>query len=326
MRTQQTSLRSLPHRPSFIDSDGNRKSIDWYGSLRRAADPVVCTPITVHRYTDPTTYSWIVGLSFRDCRGTAPFSNPKKNIVLHDTKILDEATNAVNSGLSSRSNKLPDFSSRDFVDEPGIDGATSAVVHRCHCTKLPSVDFFLVGRCLLCDQLADLLLGSKLDDTDPMTGSPSLRWAFQTFELAKNYVLMCIILTTSSADYFISLHKRARRFYKRSLRQASQVMEAGQAKKQQSSPAKHFVVGFGIGNSLAKPPHFYIMGTMDEIGMPHHQHPVVTNDFCLVVPDLGHCRESRAKEGGRKRTGGRGGSQGKAMYFRPIAPKLAPSS
>ena len=303
-------------RPRFVDADGREKTVDWVGELRAAAVATFAGDICVHRHSDPALYGNIVGTSFRGFSGSRCFLEPNSPVLVVPTpSMLDEAWNAVNSGLAPAKKIQQNFAYYNFNMEPVIDDGHALA--RAIFQFLPDIDMNLVGRCLLCDQVAELFMGRAVGEIPNGGGQGVMRWAFESEQVARDYVLLCIFLTTGAPDYYISLHKRAQRHYSRSLRAANTVLEGnqGRARLRSFESASHFAVGFGDEKS-GRVPFFYLIGrrsaSREENSRPV---PILTNDFCIVIPDIAFFREHRNTTNTRAR---RAAGHGRALYFRPV--------
>ena len=324
MKTRQQNNGSPddnPH-PTFVDSDHQEKTIDWVHCLRAAAVPTFAGDICVHRYSNPALYGNIAGASFRGYIGSKCFletNNPTP--IVPTPSMLDEAWTAVNYGLivSGKETIEGNFANYHFVTEPVLEDGR-VLARAMFRPLLPDVDMNLVGRCLLCDQIAELMLGRAVSESSSPGGRAGrMRWAFESERVARNYVLVCVFLTTGTTDYYLSLHKRAERFYNRSLRAATAVLEGnqGRARLQAMGNTTNFAVGFGDEKS-GDAPFFYLIGNLQRNPGgrdPNRKRQIYSHDFCIVIPDLAFFREHRNTTNTRAR---RAAGHGRALYFRPV--------
>jgi hypothetical protein len=68
------------------------------------------------------------------------------------------------------------------------------------------IPFFDSQNCLLRDKLATCLMGETV-----LLGTGSKTWTFESEELAETYLLLCIIFCCGGEEYYLHLHRKARR-------------------------------------------------------------------------------------------------------------------
>lgn len=230
--------------------------------------------------------------------------------------LLDEAWKCINLSLQDRKIETikKNFAKLDFVF--GVQNMEERKKFWCQTHHVGSFDYFHRGRCLLCDWIAPLLLGVQLGD----------RWVFDSKFLAQQYLLLCVLLTTATTDYYLALHQRARKRFERAHRTAQEVSTASAGRNKQAEESNYFVIAFGgkEGCPDAETPFFYLIGNRmhkDGRHQHHRQAPLIAHDFCIALPDLGYYRRNFEADGSRKK-GVRNvaADKGEALYFRPIKP------
>lgn len=328
-RINALSLVNDPGRPQFVDSDGYTKKVDWTGSLHKQAEKKEWPKLgTLALYKDAHSLDSILGTTYKGFVGSRSVFE-HKTVTYHELpSLLDEATNAINSGRNGKE-PLPPFTKDRFGYQRYTED--QQLLYQCTLQEAnEEVEFFKCGNCLLCDQIAPLLLGRKTMRNQDAT---YYEWWFESAELSRTFLLLCLILTGGDTAYFLDIHKRARRRFCRATSTAQDVTRTnyGKSSLECLERSDFFVVGFGerpkMGVMSAKEkskheiPFFYVIGKTLQ-GKPKHQvdKPMISNDFCVVVPDLGFHRKYYRADGSRKPGLGKATSAnvGKAAYIRPV--------
>lgn len=300
--------------------------MDWTSSLHHSSETVLSqNGVVVNFYTNPSTIGDIAGSSFKGFSGSKPLFETKGMPLVFLSNLYDEARNAINSGLVSnkRGTIGSNFGRKDFTISHVYVGERRHF--QCTLNHLEDIEYNRVGRCLLCDQIAALLIGEHVSGKDG-----TVDWCFESPNAAKDFLLLCIWITTGSWEHYVDLHRRARRAHRRSI-QAAKTVTAGTSKRVLDSlqESETFVLGFARDRRASASqvseeieiPFFYLIGNLHEKGPTHErQSPFVNNDFCIVLADLGFYRRMF---GGSSNSGRRISRNdiGRALYLRPIAKK-----
>ena len=313
---QRTRIRVDTH-PVLEDIDGWNRVLDWSKeNLRRSSSQSArVNNVVIHSYKDPGRLSYVVESRFRGYIGSKSIFEPKESPLFKCPNLLDEARTCLNSCLlESGTPPVPkDFGKRDFAYDEYLKG--SSKFFACRMPRiLGDFTFHTCNRCLLCDQLADLLLAERV----PHLGAEI--WAFQTPELALHYTLLCLFLTAGTSSYFLGLQRRARKKYN-GLVVAAREVGTKPKKTEELDGGDYFLLAFGC-KEITEMPYFYLVCNHRHKRLSHHLcQPAVSHDFAIAVGDLAYHRRCSTPEGRRKL----GKAPGKAVYFRPLRMLEQPS-
>jgi hypothetical protein len=296
--------------PLLNEVDGIDRTLDWSkDNLRRCLSQTTrINNIAIYSYNNPLKLSFVFDNRFRNFIGSKSLFEQKQKPIFKCPNLLDEARTCLNTCLSESG--LPpipsDFGKRDIVYGEHINGASK--LFTCHLPRiLGDFTFHTCDRCLLCDHVAELLLGER---TAQGLGEV---WAFESKVMASKYFLLCLFLSTGTSSYFLNLQRRAKKKYHAIVASAKEV---GSKPKQaeELDAGDYFLLSFGCPE-YTEMPYFYLIGNHHHKRFDHHhQIPIVMHDFAVAVGDLGHFRRMSSQEGKRKL----GKESGRAMYFRPI--------
>ena len=305
-RTNMTPAHDASDGEIFRDSNGVERRLDWTAqNMERIARQDWCGPEN-NQHTRITTFpnqaslAMISGCSFKGIEGArdlithvhGPFQTIPEKLL---PNLFDEARNAVNS-LRFKSNRpllKGNFETVDFTYKR-FHGDQGEAYYTCACTKLPGLDievYFSFGRCLLCDRIATCLQGRRLPHGE------NFLWVFGTRNLARQYLLTCVMLTTGTSQHYIDLHRRARRDYKRCLTLANYTTDPKHNKKDEST---RFVFAYAP-EAGKEPPFFYVIGHREKV-----------HDFAIAIPSLTFQQKFRAKKTTKR------DAKGDAIYIRPF--------
>jgi hypothetical protein len=276
--------------------------VQWYGDTRRLSFPL------------GDQKHMMIGGSFKGFEGTKDLLDHPGVIVQPIPGLLDEARNALNS-MRKKCLTLPvvplTMSNASFSYDVIMQRRTS--YYNCRFIGAEGVPFALANLCHLCDQVAESLEGVKI----PAGGSKFL-WVFSDKEVSKEFLLMCIILTTGASSYYTSLHKRARKIYQRRVWEAKQLPGKKGELAIEAKDDGVFVVAFMSQRSNIVLPYFYVIGTEKPNGRDDRQ-GLVTNEFSIALPDHGYYRQQHPPRGLKKKTGKKG--KGPGTYIRALHSK-----
>ena len=311
---QNKELPGSPNRgvasgmPTFLDSDGLRKSLDWSNeNIARISKQVWVGESRVCMFPTSDSFDKVAGEGFNGFVGSRDmFDLPCVTTYTLPT-LLDEAKNAVNSARQDLGRMPIEGSFRKCDYSWQARSYDRKLYHTFICFKMEGVDFSCVGQCLLCDKIAELLEGRKVPC------QAAYVWGFQDRNLARQHFMLCAILTSGSSYHLRHLHGRARKWYHGGMQRAREIH--GSVPKTNQAET-HYVVAFNAPGSPV--PFFYVIGNLNCPPPTQHnflRNPGVCDDFCIVVPDRGFYRKHYAP-GSRKPT--KKDVKGTALYYRLV--------
>ena len=155
-------------------------------------------------------------------------------------------------------------------------------------------------------------------------------WGFESKVMARDYLLLCLILTVAPADYFLKLQQKALK----QLRQKISVVKEFSKKDKQVDKIrsdKYFVVAFDNPKKslgCSNMPYFYVIGNNQNAMRASHQrwnNKAICHDFCIAMGDLQYYRANYATKSSetpgtksKKRK-----DSGRAIFFRPLCSDLS---
>jgi hypothetical protein len=278
--------------------------VQWYGETRRLSFPL------------GDQKNLMIGGSFKGFVGTKDLVNHPGVIVQPIPGLLDEARNALNSMRKSQGLPKVKFtqSNASFAYDvvPVMEETTS--YYNCRFISSQDLPFAIANECHLCDQVAECLEGKKVH----ARGSQFI-WVFNDKEVSKEFLLMCIILTTGASSYYTDLHKRARNIYQRRVREARELPGRKGKLGIEANDDGVFVVAFMSTRRNVVLPYFYVIGRVlpDKKDDRHTCHALVDSDFSIALADHGYNRQQNA--GGPKKKTKKG--KGPGTYIRAVHSK-----
>lgn len=266
--------------PMYRDANGEMRVINWSRDNMARISKVSYAGLTkVYCYREPANLRKIAGQDFKTYQGSRDLFELPNLIRIKTPHLMDEARNALNSSREANVSALieTEFCNEDFTYNE-IDGKFS-----CRCGKLPDIDFSAPNQCLLRDQLAMRLEGTKVPH-----GS-GYSWVFESPMWARRYLLLCFVVLTADELYFKTLHKRSRRKYCNAMDMFRTA--AGRAESPNTNREGTFVIAWGEYNTNDELPFFYVIGNLKTNEGRDTKKTVIENDFCIVIPDLGFYRK-----------------------------------
>ena len=306
-----------PGQPPVLSEHGWLRQMDWSSKNLEDTATGVLAPegsyVFARYYQDSSTFSRIAAGGYRGYNGCKPLTDAPVPI-FKCPNLLDESLNCINSGLAQRGKPCLqlNFTNNDFTYSSHLIDERKRFT--CQFKYSKEIEFFHAGECLLRDRLAVCLMGDVVVES----GSTKM-WTFESKHLAQTYLLLCIILCCGSEQYYLQLHKKARRTNRASmeLMEAVSGQQRSNKKNEAAASSDYFLVAFG-SKDTTEMPYFYLIGNKAK-KLTHQQHllPRIQHDFCIAFGDLAYQRKTSNDGSGRKKSGRTMADDGNALYVRP---------
>lgn len=312
----------LSSHPTLRKGNGADMILDWSDRNRKITASTVETEGSNFRLMyNAQSIRNILDDSFKDWQGSKDLLSPGIQ-VCHIPTLYDEARNCLNHGRRALGKPIMEqnFQTKHFT-QIVLHDIHQRQVYACTCETTGDnlFDYFIVGRCQLCDSIANLMVPTLVQSPD----HPGGLWGFESFEIARVFLCQCIILTTGSETYYTDLHSRARTKCRRGLKAAEQMSCHSRKNGKWKEDTENDTFILGLGNPESEVPYFFVIGDLNSSkdtkkNTRMRMHPAVAHNFCIAIPDLGYHRKHFG-EGTRKP--GRSTHPGSAAYIRPIRPQ-----